>query len=183
MPWDYCVLPLYQSQLTCLVVLQGIAVWAWYIILYYIIFAESVVDNVMLWLSSPLIFLSTPPFIQLYKVSSYSGVSIKTQGWLSLVSLSRMCGSLLACAKRNLVQLSRNNEIMVAISNKYMANPDGALDIWSRNIRRITTPNHMVVALDDETEDFCKSAGINVIRMPVLVSTSLKYWGCYTMSS
>lgn len=68
------------------------------------------------------------------------------------------------------LQIAINKELMVAICNSNLAQPGGALEIWSRNINRANISNAMVVALDDETETFCKAKNMTVIRMPPVVS-------------
>lgn len=67
------------------------------------------------------------------------------------------------------VQIAINSEVMVAVCNKNLAQPDDALDIWIRNVNRVGIENAMVVALDDETEKFCQERNMKSIRIPPLV--------------
>ena len=58
---------------------------------------------------------------------------------------------------------------MVAVCNKNLAFVGGALDIWIRNVNKVNISNAIVIALDDETEDFCQKRQMKSIQIPVLV--------------
>ncbi|KAK4781834.1 hypothetical protein SAY86_015936 [Trapa natans] len=53
-----------------------------------------------------------------------------------------------------LEEVALRKELIVAISNNKKLD---ILDIWFTNIKRVGIPNYMVVALDNETAEFCRS--------------------------
>lgn len=65
--------------------------------------------------------------------------------------------SLLLCAD---VQVAKDNEVMVAISNANYAMPGGMLDTWMESVKRSNVSNAMVIALDKETKQHAESMGI-----------------------
>ena len=57
-------------------------------------------------------------------------------------------------------QVAKNNEVMLAISNKNYAMPGGMLDTWMESVKRANVTNAMIVALDSETKKHAESMGI-----------------------
>ncbi|CAM8936611.1 unnamed protein product [Rhodiola kirilowii] len=52
-------------------------------------------------------------------------------------------------------------EIIVALAN---SNVKQMLEVWFTNIKRVEIPNYLVVALDDEIENYCKSNNVPVYK-------------------
>lgn len=52
-------------------------------------------------------------------------------------------------------------ELIVALAN---SNVKEMLKVWFTNIKKVGIPNYLVVALDDSTEEFCKSNDVPVYR-------------------
>ncbi|KAL9682498.1 hypothetical protein QQ045_014297 [Rhodiola kirilowii] len=52
-------------------------------------------------------------------------------------------------------------EIIVALAN---SNVKQMLEVWFTNIKRVGIPNYLVVALDDEIENYCKSNNVPVYK-------------------
>ncbi|PON40460.1 Nucleotide-diphospho-sugar transferase [Parasponia andersonii] len=53
-----------------------------------------------------------------------------------------------------LEKVAVQNELIVALAN---SNVKSMLEVWFTSIKKVGITNYLVVALDDETEDFCKS--------------------------
>lgn len=62
-----------------------------------------------------------------------------------------------------LEKVAVRKELIVALAN---SNVREMLKFWVDNIKRVGVPNFLVVALDDETELFCKSNDVPVYRRP-----------------
>ncbi|XP_020600284.1 arabinosyltransferase RRA3-like [Phalaenopsis equestris] len=62
-----------------------------------------------------------------------------------------------------LEKIAIKKEIIVALAN---SNVREMLEVWFQNIKRVGISNYIVVALDDETEHFCKSKDVPVYRRP-----------------
>ena len=62
-----------------------------------------------------------------------------------------------------LKQISINKELIVCLAN---SNVKDMLTIWFQNVKRVGIKNHLVIALDDQIEEFCKSNEVNVYRRP-----------------
>ncbi|KAL5979923.1 Arabinosyltransferase rra3 [Asimina triloba] len=60
-----------------------------------------------------------------------------------------------------LEEVAVQKELVVALAN---SNVRDMLEVWFGCIQRVGIPNYLVVALDDETERFCKSKGVPVYR-------------------
>ncbi|CAN6450613.1 unnamed protein product [Victoria cruziana] len=60
-----------------------------------------------------------------------------------------------------LQKVAVNKELIVAVAN---INVHGMLEVWFNSIKHVGIPNYLVVALDDETETFCKTKGVPVYR-------------------
>ncbi|XXG45560.1 hypothetical protein AAC387_Pa02g0614 [Persea americana] len=60
-----------------------------------------------------------------------------------------------------LEKVAVEKELIVALAN---SNVREMLEVWFGNIKKVGIPNYLVVALDDETETFCKSKGVPVYR-------------------
>jgi len=69
------------------------------------------------------------------------------------------------------LQVSINNEVMVAISNRNYAMPGGMLTTWMENVKRAGVNNAMVVALDAQTKTNAEAQGIVAHEMHLEVST------------
>jgi hypothetical protein len=70
-----------------------------------------------------------------------------------------------------LLQVSINNEVMVAISNRNYAMPGGMLTTWMENVKRAGVKNAVVVALDAQTKTNAEAQGIVAHEMHFEVST------------
>ena len=70
-------------------------------------------------------------------------------------------------------QVAKNNEVMLAISNKNYAMPGGMLDTWMESVKRANVTNAMVVALDLETKKHAESMGIPAHFMTLQASLNL----------
>ena len=57
--------------------------------------------------------------------------------------------------------VSINNELIVSLANSHVRD---LLLIWIESIKRVGILNYLVVALDDYTENFCKSKHVPVYR-------------------
>ncbi|KAL0919781.1 hypothetical protein M5K25_011899 [Dendrobium thyrsiflorum] len=62
-----------------------------------------------------------------------------------------------------LEKVAVRKELIVALAN---SNVREMLEVWFTSIKRVGIPNYIVVALDDETENFCKSKDVPVYRRP-----------------
>lgn len=62
-----------------------------------------------------------------------------------------------------LEKVAVHKELIVALAN---SNVREMLEVWFNNIKKVGIPNYLVVALDDETENFCKSKDVPVYRRP-----------------
>ncbi|KAA6429118.1 MAG: hypothetical protein FRX49_01227 [Trebouxia sp. A1-2] len=71
-------------------------------------------------------------------------------------------------------QVSINNEIMVAISNRNYAMPGGMLTTWTENVKRAGVKNAMVVALDAQTKTYAEAQGIVAHEMHLEISAAQK---------
>ncbi|KAL5704812.1 Arabinosyltransferase rra3 [Ranunculus cassubicifolius] len=60
-----------------------------------------------------------------------------------------------------LEKVAVRKELIVGLAN---ANVKEMLEVWSSNIKRAGITNYLVVALDDEIENFCKSNGVPVYK-------------------
>ncbi|XP_047090821.1 arabinosyltransferase RRA3-like isoform X1 [Lolium rigidum] len=60
-----------------------------------------------------------------------------------------------------LEEVAVKKELVVALAN---SNVREMLEVWFTNIKRVGIPNYLVVALDDNIENFCKSNGVPVYR-------------------
>ncbi|CAN6289044.1 unnamed protein product [Urochloa humidicola] len=60
-----------------------------------------------------------------------------------------------------LEEVAVKKELIVALAN---SNVREMLEVWFTNIKRVSIPNFLVVALDDNIESFCKSKGVPVYR-------------------
>ncbi|KAF5186784.1 Arabinosyltransferase rra3 [Thalictrum thalictroides] len=60
-----------------------------------------------------------------------------------------------------LEKVAVRNELIVALAN---ANVKEMLEVWFHNIQRAGITNYLVVALDDEIENFCTSKGVPVYK-------------------
>ncbi|KAI3767202.1 hypothetical protein L2E82_17290 [Cichorium intybus] len=56
-----------------------------------------------------------------------------------------------------LKKIAVQNELIVALAN---SNVKSMLEIWFTSIKKLGMPNYLVVALDDQTVDFCKENGV-----------------------
>lgn len=68
------------------------------------------------------------------------------------------------------LQVAINNEVIVALSNKNLANKDNMLNVWIDGVKRAGVKNALVMALDAETESFAKEKGIASFRVDKFVS-------------
>ncbi|KAG0473324.1 hypothetical protein HPP92_014709 [Vanilla planifolia] len=62
-----------------------------------------------------------------------------------------------------LENIAVQKELIVALAN---SNVREMLQVWAENIKRVGIHNYLVIALDDETEIFCKSKDVPVYRRP-----------------
>ncbi|KAM0917462.1 hypothetical protein ACQ4PT_009498 [Festuca glaucescens] len=60
-----------------------------------------------------------------------------------------------------LEEVAVKKELVVALAN---SNVREMLEVWFTNVKRVGIPNYLVVALDDNIENFCKSNGVPVYR-------------------
>ncbi|CAA2973073.1 arabinosyltransferase RRA3-like [Olea europaea subsp. europaea] len=60
-----------------------------------------------------------------------------------------------------LAELAVGKELIVALAN---VNVKAMLEVWFTNIKRVSIPNYLVVALDDTMVDFCKSNDVPVYK-------------------
>lgn len=60
-----------------------------------------------------------------------------------------------------LEEVAVKKELIVALAN---TNVREMLEVWFSNIKRVSIPNYLVVALDDNIESLCKSKGVPVYR-------------------
>ncbi len=67
------------------------------------------------------------------------------------------------------IQVAKDDEVMVAISNSNYAMPGGMLDTWMGSVRRANISNAMVIALDKQTKEHAESMGIAAYHMTVQV--------------
>ena len=65
------------------------------------------------------------------------------------------------------LQVAKNNEVMVAISNRNLAGRGNMLDLWMRNVKRAGVTNAFVVALDEETKAHADKESIASMVMDV----------------
>lgn len=62
---------------------------------------------------------------------------------------------------KTLEKVAVHNELIVALAN---SNVKGMLEVWFTSIKKVGIPNYLVVALDDEIEDFCKANDVPVYK-------------------
>ncbi|KAK9164090.1 hypothetical protein Syun_004992 [Stephania yunnanensis] len=60
-----------------------------------------------------------------------------------------------------LEKVAVRKELIVALAN---ANVKDSLEVWFHSIKKVGIPNYLVVALDEETESFCKSKDVPVYK-------------------
>ena len=72
-------------------------------------------------------------------------------------------------------QVAKNNEVMLAISNRNYAMPGGMLDTWMESVKRAKVTNAIVVALDLETKKHAESMGIPAHFMTLQASMKTSY--------
>lgn len=60
-----------------------------------------------------------------------------------------------------LEKVAVRKELIVALAN---SNVKPMLELWFNNIKRVGIPNYLVVALDDQIEEFCKSNNVPVYK-------------------
>ena len=60
-----------------------------------------------------------------------------------------------------LEKVAVGRELVVALAN---SNVKESLEVWFTNIKRVGIPNYLVVALDDDIENLCKSNGVPVYK-------------------
>lgn len=60
-----------------------------------------------------------------------------------------------------LEEVAVRKELIVALAN---SNVKSSLQVWFANIKRVGIPNYLVVALDDDIENFCKSNNVPVYK-------------------
>lgn len=86
------------------------------------------------------------------------------------------------------VQVAKDNEVMVAISNANYAQPGGMLDLWMDGVRRSNVTNALVIALDDATQRHVESLGFTAYQMSLqvhfnpameLLCKQKAIWCCY----
>ncbi|GFR47051.1 hypothetical protein Agub_g8736, partial [Astrephomene gubernaculifera] len=80
-----------------------------------------------------------------------------------------------AAAPRNdleayLMQVAPQKEVLLAVANKNTM-WDGMLDTFTQGFKRSKVPNHMVLALDKETEAWCKQNGVNAYYMNLSIAS------------
>ena len=67
------------------------------------------------------------------------------------------------------IQVAKDDEVMVAISNSNYAMPGGMLDTWMEAVRRANVSNAMVIALDKQTKEHAESMGMAAHYMTLQV--------------
>ena len=67
------------------------------------------------------------------------------------------------------IQVAKDDEVMVAISNSNYAMPGGMLDTWMESVKRANVSNAMVIALDKQTKEHAESMGMAAHYMTVQV--------------
>jgi hypothetical protein len=70
-----------------------------------------------------------------------------------------------------LMQIAPSRELLLAVANKNTM-WDGMLDTFTQGIKRAKVPNHMVLALDKQTLEWCKSNGVNAWLMNMTIAKS-----------
>lgn len=60
-----------------------------------------------------------------------------------------------------LEKISVNKEVIVALAN---SNVKDMLEVWFTNIKRVGIPNYLVVALDEDIDNFCQSNNVPVYK-------------------
>lgn len=80
------------------------------------------------------------------------------------------------------IQVAKDNEVMVAISNSNYAMPGGMLDTWMESVRRTNVSNAIVIALDKQTKEHAESMGMAAHYMTLQVRLdSLVQCRCHTV--
>lgn len=74
------------------------------------------------------------------------------------------------------LQVAKNNEVMVAISNANYAQPGGMLDLWMAGVRRSNVTNALVIALDDATQQHVESLGFTAYQMSLQACSHSLYF-------
>ncbi|KAF3446287.1 hypothetical protein FNV43_RR11466 [Rhamnella rubrinervis] len=62
---------------------------------------------------------------------------------------------------KTLEKVAVQHELIVALAN---SNVKSMLEVWFTSIKKVGIPNYLVVALDNEIEDFCKANGVPVYK-------------------
>ncbi|GLC38208.1 hypothetical protein PLESTB_001087700 [Pleodorina starrii] len=75
-----------------------------------------------------------------------------------------------------LMKIAPQKEVLLAVANKNTM-WDGMLDTFTQGFKRAKVPNHMVLALDQETLSWCQQNGINAFMMNVSIAASQKGTG------
>ncbi|KAG2430086.1 hypothetical protein HXX76_010185 [Chlamydomonas incerta] len=70
-----------------------------------------------------------------------------------------------------LMQIAPNKELLLAVANKNTM-WDGMLDTFTQGIKRAKVANHMILALDQQTADWCKQNGINAHFMNLTIAAT-----------
>ncbi|KXZ46748.1 hypothetical protein GPECTOR_41g713 [Gonium pectorale] len=70
-----------------------------------------------------------------------------------------------------LMKIAPQKELLLAVANKNTM-WDGMLDTFTQGFKRAQVPNHMVLALDRETEKWCQQNGINAFFMNLTIAKS-----------
>ena len=73
-----------------------------------------------------------------------------------------------------IMQVAINNEVMIAISDRNYATPNGMLATWMENVKLAGVKNAMVVALDAQTKARVEAQGLAAHEMHLTVSHSLQ---------
>jgi hypothetical protein len=82
------------------------------------------------------------------------------------------------------LQVAKNSEVMVAISNANYARPGGMLDVWMDSLKRANVTNALVIALDDETQKHAEEMGLTAFQINLQVwKAAQNCTSCITMSS
>ena len=68
------------------------------------------------------------------------------------------------------MQVAINNEVMIAISDRNYATPNGMLTTWLENVKLAGVKNVMVVALDAQTKARVEAQGVTAHEMHLTVS-------------
>lgn len=74
------------------------------------------------------------------------------------------------CVELSGVQVAKDNEVLVAISNRNYARPGEMLDSWMRTVKGAGVTNALIVALDEDTKSHAESQGFTSIIMDLKAS-------------